>query len=247
MSDAVQDGVEETTSTEESQTSVEETTDEELESEDSPSSEDVNTQSEEEEDETVQEARDEVKSPRGENRVQALANEKKRVAQENESLRKEMEMLRQQASMNQPPPQTNEEFVARQFAQQNAQLAATQEDIAWDRAKNSFPELDDASEEYDRDFDNKVYAEYKVRQVSDPSVTPAQVAKDFKDYLSRVASKAASKAEGTKNIKRSITSASGSRTEAEDSTSTNVSKSMDKWLRSGAKDDESLDELLKNF
>lgn len=245
MNDAV-NGIEETTSVEESQTSEEKTTDEDSYEEDFSSSEDVNTQSDEEEDETVTEALDEVKSPRGENRVQALANDKKRLAEENTSLRQEMEALRRQSSANMPPAQSNEEHLARQVQQTNQMLETTRQEIDWNEAARVFPELDDSpgNDKYDREFDNKVYAEYLVMRVKDPSVTPKQVAQGFKSYIDRITTKAASRAEGVKQLKRSVSTTGNSRTEPDASSSDEYQKSRSRWDRSGSIDD--LADVLKH-
>lgn len=245
MNDAV-NGIEETTSVEESQTSEEKTTDEDSYEEDFSSSEDVNTQSDEEEDETVTEALDEVKSPRGENRVQALANDKKRLAEENTSLRQEMEALRRQSSANMPPAQSNEEYLARQVQQTNQMLESTRQEIDWNEAARVFPELDDSpgNDRYDREFDNKVYAEYLVMKAKDPSVTPKQVAQGFKSYIDRITTKAASRAEGVKQLKRSVSTTGNSRTEPDASSSDEYQKSRSRWDRSGSIDD--LADVLKH-
>lgn len=242
MNDAV-NSAEETTSAEESQTLEEKTTGEDFESEDSSSSEDVNTQSNEEEDETVAEALDEVKSPRGENRVQALANDKKRYAEEVKSLREQLEIARRQSIINAPPPQTNEEYLNRQIAIQNQTIQETREEVDWNEAKRSFPELDRGSENYDRDFDDKVYAEYLVKSSSNPSITPKEVAQGFKSYIDRITNKAASRAEGVKQLKRSISTTSSSRTEPDTSSSNELDKAKGRLKNSGSIDD--LTEIMK--
>lgn len=242
MNDAVND-IEETTSMEESQTSEEKTTNEDSYEEDFSSSEDVNTQSDEEEDEVVSEALDEVKSPRGENRVQALANDKKRLAEENSSLRQEMEALRRQSNANMPPAQSNEEYLARQVQQTNQLVESTRQEIDWNEAARVFPELDDSSDKYDREFDNKVYAEYLVMRAKDPSVTPKQVAQGFKSYIDRITSKAASRAEGVRELKRSVSTTGSSRTEPEPSDN-DYQKSRSRWDKTGSIDD--LADVLKH-
>lgn len=243
MNDAVND-IEETTSMETSQVSDEKTTDEDFSEEDFSSSEDVNTQSDEEEDETVTEALDEVKSPRGENRVQALANDKKRLAEENNSLRQEMEAIRRQGVAYGQPPQSNEEYLARQVQQTHQLIESTRQEIDWNEAARTYPELDESSDKYDREFDDKVYAEYLVRKSKDPSVTPKQVAQGFKSYIDRITTKAASRAEGVRELKRSVSTTGSSRTEPDASASDDYQKSRNKWDKSGSIDD--LADVLKH-
>lgn len=250
MNDAVND-IEETTSMETSQVSDEKTTDEDFSEEDFSSSEDVNTQSDEEEDEAVTEALDEVKSPRGENRVQALANDKKRLAEdrerlaeENNSLRQEMEAIRRQGAAYTQPPQSNEEYLARQVQQTHQLIESTRQEIDWNEAARTYPELDESSDKYDREFDDKVYAEYLVRKSKDPSVTPKQVAQGFKSYIDRITTKAASRAEGVRELKRSVSTTGSSRTEPDASASDDYQKSRNKWDKSGSIDD--LADVLKH-
>lgn len=243
MNDAVND-IEETTSMETSQVSDEKTTDEDFSEEDFSSSEDVNTQSDEEEDETVTEALDEVKSPRGENRVQALANDKKRLAEENNSLRQEMEAIRRQGVAYGQPPQSNEEYLARQVQQTHQLIESTRQEIDWNEAARTYPELDESSDKYDREFDDKVYAEYLVRKSKDPSVTPKQVAQGFKSYIDRITTKAASRAEGVRELKRSVSTTGSSRTEPDASASDDFQKSRSRWDKSGSIDD--LADVLKH-
>jgi len=243
MNDAVND-IEETTSMETSQVSDEKTTDEDFSEEDFSSSEDVNTQSDEEEDETVTEALDEVKSPRGENRVQALANDKKRLAEENNSLRQEMEAIRRQGVAYGQPPQSNEEYLARQVQQTHQLIESTRQEIDWNEAARTYPELDESSDKYDREFDDKVYAEYLVRKSKDPSTTPKEVARGFKSYLDRITTKAASRAEGVRELKRSVSTTGSSRTEPDASASDDFQKSRSRWDKSGSIDD--LADVLKH-
>lgn len=229
MDDAVQEGTEQTVP-EESQTSEDQSTDDELESEDYSSGEDVNAQSEDDGEDLVDQAMNTVKAEKSVNRVQELANQ-------NRSLKEEVEALRQQ-SLQQlgQAPQTQDEYLSAELVRLRAEQQQTREELAWNNAVRSIPALDPAHEDYSREFENIVYANYLVRQQKGESVTPALVAKETQEYLTRASQKLAKQGDVVRQVKKSVSPIGGQRSPS-DSEYTKYQSTRDRFMKSGSVDD----------
>jgi hypothetical protein len=208
MKKSVIEDVEETT-LEESQTSEEQTTDETVLEAEETSGEDEKTNSEDEIDEAVARANAEVKSKKSKGHVQVLANRAKeareRASQLEEANRQLMEQLnggyRQPMSQDQPQGQYQpyqSQFDANTLTIQ--MLAEKQrlfeEKQAFEKAEREFPELQPGNPNYNRDFDDAVYA-----MVKSQNMNPVDAAKRVGNLINLGRSKASasiSQAEASK-------------------------------------------------
>lgn len=230
MSDAVNEGAEQT-DLDSSQESEVESTNDEPETEDLSSSEDVNAQSEGEGEELGEQAMKEVKSERAKNRVQELANQ-------NRSLKQEIEALRQQQlqASYQQQPQTQDEYIQAEMARQRMELQQTKEEIAWAEAVRQNPQLDRGNPDYSPEFENLVYANYIVRMQKGEMISPAEVAKETSNYLNKVASRASSKSDVIREVKKSVAPLGGQRKPSGEEYS-KYQAAKGKFMQSGSIDD----------
>jgi hypothetical protein len=241
MEESVKENVEETT-LEESQTSEEQTTNDSLSDVEDPSGEDVKTDSTEDEDEVVAGANAQVKSEKGRNRVQELANREKealeRSRQLEEANRQLMEQLqggypqqqKPEAQTNGYPNQYDPNTFSIQMLMEKQRLF--EEKQAFDKAEREFPELQPGSPNYNRDFDDAVYAMVKSQGLS-----PVDAAKRVSKLISLGASRAVSTQAKSEAQKAKGSVGVQSRSEGIDNSDNDTQEARNRAVESGSLED----------